>query len=47
MLREMAYLRASYARNEELDVKHVKAVGLPHAVCIALGSFAFLAGVAT
>jgi prepilin peptidase CpaA len=47
MLREMACFRPPYARNEELDVKHAKAVGLPHAVSIAVGSGVFLAGLAT
>jgi prepilin peptidase CpaA len=43
MLREMAYLRPPYARNQELDVKHPKAVTLPHGFSIAVGTFAFLA----
>lgn len=43
LVRELAYFRAPYMKNEELDVRSQKAVGLPHAAVIALGVLGFLA----
>jgi prepilin peptidase CpaA len=43
MLKELAYFRPPYLANEELDVRSPKALGLPHAAMIALGSLGFLA----
>lgn len=45
MLKELMYLRPPYLRREELDVRHPKAVKLPHGVMVAVGSVAFLASV--
>ena len=42
ILRDAAALRAPYASNAELDIRHPAAVTLPHAVTIAFGSFVFL-----
>jgi len=43
ILSEMKSGRAAYARNEELDVRNSKALGLPHGVVIAAGTGVFLA----
>jgi prepilin peptidase CpaA len=43
MFRELAFFRAPYVTNEELDVGSSKSVGLPHAAVIGLGTLAFLA----
>ena len=43
LLKELAYLRPPYMRNEELDIHNPKAVGLPHAAVIALGALGFVA----
>lgn len=42
IFKQLAYFRAPYAANEELDVRNPKAVGLPHAAVIGLGAIAFL-----
>jgi hypothetical protein len=39
---EMTRFRAPYLTREELDVNSAKAITLPHAVTIALGTAAFL-----
>ncbi len=46
LLKELAYFRPPYLKNEELDVRNPKAVGLPHAAVIGLGTLAFLAAAA-
>jgi prepilin peptidase CpaA len=46
LLKELAYFRPPYLKNEELDVRSPKALGLPHAAMIALGSLGFLAATA-
>ena len=43
ILSEMKSGRPAYLRNEELDVKSKKALGLPHGAVIAVGSLFFLA----
>jgi len=43
ILSEMKSGRPAYLKNEELDVKSKKALGLPHGAVIALGSIFFLA----
>jgi prepilin peptidase CpaA len=40
---EMSHGRPAYMRNEELDVKSGKSVGLPHGAVIAVGTLFFLA----
>ena len=40
---EMRHGRPAYINNEELDVKSGKALGLPHAAVIAVGTLFFLA----
>lgn len=40
---EMTSGRAAYLRNEELDVKNKKALGLPHGAVIAVGTVFYLA----
>ncbi len=42
ILGELARFRAPYARKSELDIGHPRAVTLPHAVAIAIGSLLFL-----
>ena len=42
VLTEMKSGRAAYLSNEELDVRSGKAVGLPHAAVIAVGTLVFL-----
>jgi prepilin peptidase CpaA len=46
LIKQLAYFRAPYLINEELDVSNPKSVGLPHAAMIALGLFGFLAAAA-
>lgn len=46
ILSEMKCGRPAYLKNEELDVKSKKAVGLPHGAVIALGTIFFLAAAA-
>jgi prepilin peptidase CpaA len=46
ILSEMKSGRAAYAKNEELDVRSSKALGLPHGAVIAAGTGVFLALVA-
>ncbi len=46
LVREIAYLRAPYMKQEELDVRSPKAVGLPHGAVVALGSLGWLAAMA-
>lgn len=43
ILSEMKSGRPAYLRNEELDVKSKKSMGLPHGAVIAVGSLFFLA----
>ena len=43
ILSEMKSGRPAYLKNEELDVKNKKALGLPHGAVIAVGSIFFLA----
>jgi prepilin peptidase CpaA len=43
VLSEMKSGRAAYAKNEELDVRSSKGLGLPHGAVIAAGTAAFLA----
>lgn len=43
ILNEMKSGRPAYAKNEELDVRSPKAVGLPHGAVIAVGTAVFLA----
>ncbi|MBZ5723703.1 MAG: A24 family peptidase [Acidobacteriia bacterium] len=43
ILSEMKSGRPAYVGNEELDVKHPKALGMPHGLIIALGTVLFLA----
>ena len=43
ILSEMKSGRAAYLKNEELDVKSKKALGLPHGAVIAVGTIFFLA----
>jgi prepilin peptidase CpaA len=43
ILSEMKSGRPAYAKNEELDVRSPKAVGLPHGAVIAVGTAVFLA----
>jgi prepilin peptidase CpaA len=44
---EMSHGRPAYLKNEELDVRSKKSVGLPHGAVIAAGTFVFLvAGIA-
>jgi prepilin peptidase CpaA len=43
ILSEMKSGRAAYTRNEELDVRSAKALGLPHGAVIAAGTAVFLA----
>jgi prepilin peptidase CpaA len=43
ILSEMKKGRPAYVQREDLDVKHPKAVGLPHGAVIAVGSVFFLA----
>jgi Flp pilus assembly protein protease CpaA len=42
VLTEMRHGRAAYLSNEELDVRSSKAIGLPHAAVIAVGTLVFL-----
>lgn len=43
VLSEMTHGRPAYLKNEELDVKSSKALGLPHGAVIAVASLFFLA----
>ncbi len=43
ILSEMKSGRPAYVANEELDVSHPKALGLPHGAVIAIGTLFFLA----
>jgi hypothetical protein len=43
ILSEMKSGRPAYLKNEELDVKSKKALGLPHGAVIAVGCIFFLA----
>jgi prepilin peptidase CpaA len=43
ILSEMKNGRPAYLRNEELDVKNKKALGLPHGAVIAVGTVFYLA----
>ena len=43
ILDEMRHGRPAYMRNEELDVRSGKSVGLPHGAVIAVGTLFFLA----
>lgn len=43
IMSEMKSGRAAYLKNEELDVKSKKAMGLPHGAVIAVGTLFFLA----
>ena len=47
ILSEMKSGRPAYLKNEELDVKSKKALGLPHGSVIAVGTILFLAAAAT
>jgi prepilin peptidase CpaA len=42
ILTELKSGRAPYLKKEELDVRHPKSVGLPHAAVIAVGTLVFL-----
>ena len=42
MLKELAYLRPPYLKEEELDVNSPKAVTLPHGSVVAVGALGFL-----
>lgn len=42
ILSELRQGRPAYVRNEELDVRSPKAVGLPHGAVIAMGTLVFL-----
>ena len=42
LLKEILYFRPPYMKKEELDIRNPKAVGLPHAAVIALGTLGFL-----
>jgi prepilin peptidase CpaA len=46
ILSEMKSGRPAYLKNEELDVKSKKALGLPHGAVIAVGTILFLAAAA-
>jgi prepilin peptidase CpaA len=46
ILSEMKNGRPAYTKNEELDVRNPKAIGLPHGAVIAVGTAVFLALVA-
>jgi hypothetical protein len=43
ILSEMKSGRPAYLKNEELDVKNKKALGLPHGAVIAVGTVFYLA----
>jgi prepilin peptidase CpaA len=43
ILSEMGHGRPAYLRNEELDVRSKKSLGLPHGAVIAAGTLVFLA----
>jgi prepilin peptidase CpaA len=43
ILSEMVHLRPAYLAKEELDVKHKKALGLPHGAVIAVSAVFYLA----
>jgi prepilin peptidase CpaA len=43
ILNEVLHLRAPYQSSEELDVRSARAMRMPHAAVIALGSIGFLA----
>ena len=43
IITEMAHLRPAYLAKEELDVKHKKALGLPHGAVIAVSTVFYLA----
>ena len=43
IISEMTHMRPAYLAKEELDVKHKKALGLPHAAVIAVSTVFYLA----